>query len=187
MSDISAALCVVITVSTNTAHLCNILYTMGPLTLCSNFDLSEVTHTHIIISINNCRLIGTCVNFCKIDCYLLKLSPLFKCSVLNRLYVFWLGCSMCYAARVQILLASVDIRISTEYISSSQAHHITQHLALSLHSPPQCRLLMLISNWTNQYYANFEQTLIDDVLMLNKCYYVKCVFCIYLVLLEFST
>ena len=34
---------------------------------------------------------------------------------------------MCYAARVQILLASVDIRISTEYISSSQAHHITSH------------------------------------------------------------
>ena len=34
---------------------------------------------------------------------------------------------MCYAARVQILLGSVDIRISTEYISSSQAHHITSH------------------------------------------------------------
>ena len=74
MSDISAALCVVITVSTNTAHLCNILYTMGPLTLCSNFDLSEVTLILILSYLLTIavEIIGTCVNFCKIDCYLLN-------------------------------------------------------------------------------------------------------------------
>ena len=78
MSDISAALCVVITVSTNTAHLCNILYTMGPLTLCSNFDLTEVTLICTQLLILSylltiaVEIIGTCVNFCKIDCYLLN-------------------------------------------------------------------------------------------------------------------
>ena len=82
MSDISAALCVVITVSTNTAHLCNILYTMGPLTLCSNFDLSEVTLILILSYLLTIavEIIGTCVNFCKIDCYLLN-CPHFSSSL----------------------------------------------------------------------------------------------------------
>ena len=99
---------------------------------------------------------------------------------------------MCYAARVQILLASVDIRISTEtYLAARPitSHHTTQHLACSLH-PSQCRLLR--SNWAtmsniryllaygNQPIFIWNLTQLDEVLMLNVklC---KKIFCIFLV------
>ena len=122
MSDISAALCVVITVSTNTAHLCNILYTMGPLTLCSNFDLT-LTLILILISINNYRRNDWNLLKLLLNCY--STVPTFQVLCFKQTYVFWLGSSMCYAARVQILLASVDIRISTEtYLA---ARPITSH------------------------------------------------------------